>query len=128
MLELYIFSIGIIFTAIGLFELLMPGKAFLAWKKWSGNKFFFLHGLILITAGFPMTFYKGVFSTAIFIIGLTIVLTGPFVLLYPEKIRDMFRVMSVEMPEQRVQRIVLFEGVIRIIVGALLISTKFLPL
>ncbi|HON78720.1 MAG TPA: hypothetical protein PK544_09540 [Spirochaetota bacterium] len=128
MLELYIVSIGIIFTSIGIFELLMPGKAFLAWKKWSRNRFFFLHGLMLITIGFPMTFYKGAFSAAVFVIGLIIVLTGPFVLLYPEKIREMFHVMSTEMPEQSVHRIVLFEGIIRIIVGALFISTKFIHL
>lgn len=126
MLELYIFSIGIVFTSIGVFELLMPGKAFLIWKRWSGNRFFFLHGLLLVTVGFPMTFYKGALSTAVFVIGLVIVLTGPFVLLYPEKIHDMFDVMSREMPEQSIQRIVLSEGIIRIIAGALFISTRFL--
>ncbi|HQO01606.1 MAG TPA: hypothetical protein PLI62_05000 [Spirochaetota bacterium] len=126
MLGLYVFTFGVVASAIGIGELLMPGKAFLLWKKWAGNRFFFLHGLMLISAGFPLTFYKGVFSTAIFAVGLIIVLTGPFILLYPEKVRDMFETMAAEMPDQGIQRIVIFEGVIRTMAGMLFISTKFM--
>ena len=126
MLGLYVFTFGVVASAIGIGELLMPGKAFFLWKKWAGNRFFFLHGLMLIAAGFPLTFYKGVFSTAIFAVGLIIVLTGPFILLYPEKVRDMFETMAAEMPDQGIQRIVIFEGVIRTMAGMLFISTKFM--
>jgi hypothetical protein len=60
------------------------------WKNWVSMRIFPLHGLALIMIGLPLTTYKGYLSSLIFFIGLIIVLTGPFILIYPEKIRNVF--------------------------------------
>jgi len=71
-------------------EFFSPLRAFLMWKEWVSSRYFPVHGLALIFIGLPLTVFKGYLSSIIFFIGLIVVFTGPFILIYPEKIRSVF--------------------------------------
>jgi len=86
----FIITLASIQAALGIAELTAPSMMYGFWRKWVSSRFFFIHGMLLIVAGFPLTVYKGEFSGVLFIIGLVIVLSGPFVLIYPEKIKKSF--------------------------------------
>ena len=117
MLERYIVLVGVVLFFIGIAELVWPEQAFVLWRKWVRKKGFFLHGAILIAGGFPLTIYDGRFSPLIFIAGLIAVLTGPFILIYPDKIRDAFESIDKETGSGSTKKIMVTEALIRITVG-----------
>jgi hypothetical protein len=121
MLAIYVLILGIVFTLMGIIEVIVPLKTFGFWKKWVSGKLFFLHGLLIIAAGFPLTIYKGPLSPVLFIFGLIAVLTGPFVLIYPEKIRQMFMAMAKETRDADMNKIIYVEGFLRISAGIICI-------
>jgi hypothetical protein len=125
-IRLYLLIFGSFITVIGALELIMPRRAFRLWQSWASNKFFFLHGILLIAAGFPLTVYQGPISTIIFFIGIAIVLTGPFVLLYPGKFRQMFQAVSEEFNDKSIKKILYVEGILRIAVGVTCAVTYFI--
>jgi len=81
-------SIQIVIAFLGFF---FPYRTFIMWKKWVLNRYFPLHGMVLIIAGLPLTVYNGYLSRIIFIIGLIVVFSGPFILIYPEKLVGLFK-------------------------------------
>lgn len=123
MISIYILILGIILFCIGCAEMLAPLRAFDFWKGWVSTKFFFLHGALLILAGFPLTVYQGPLSTVLFIFGLLAVLVGPFVLIYPEKFRQMFLAMSEEMKDKDIRKIIFAEGLLRMAAGAVCMAS-----
>jgi uncharacterized protein YjeT (DUF2065 family) len=127
MISLYIFFLGIFLIIMGAVELTMPLRAFGLWKSWVFKKYFFLHGSLLIAGGFPLTIYRGPLSTVIFIFGILAVLIGPFVLIYPDKIRQMFQAMSEDMNEGDIKKTIYIEGSLRIAAGAVCVASYLLP-
>jgi hypothetical protein len=126
MIRIYILVLGAILAAIGAFELYAPMRAFSFWKSWIFKKFFFLHGLLIISAGFPLTIYNGPLSKIIFIVGLIAVFTGPFILLYPEKIRSMFDELTKKMEDEDIRKMMYVEGSLRIAAGIICALTFIL--
>jgi uncharacterized protein YjeT (DUF2065 family) len=125
-LSLYILITGIIITIMGIMEILKPVLAFSLWKRWARHRLFFLHGILLMVGGFPLTIYSGKFSGVIFGIGIMLVLTGPFVLLYPGKFARTFQTASEEMDREGEKKIIYIEAVFRILVGMLFIGSFIL--
>ncbi len=123
MIAVYILILGIILVCIGCAEMIAPLRAFDFWKGWVAKQPFFLHGALLIIAGFPLTVYRGPLSTVLFIFGLFAVLVGPFVLIYPEKFRQMFLAMAEEMKESDLKKIIYAEGLLRMAAGAVCIAS-----
>ena len=125
----YVFTLGIILTGFGIIELIIPLRVFNLWQRWVSHKLFYLNGLLLIIFGFPLTLYKNLFNAfidkSIFGIGVIAVLVGPFILLYPEKIRVIFQKISEEMENRAVRRIIYLDALIRIPVGLLFIYSNF---
>jgi len=121
----YIFALGAGLIILGGIEFILPVRAFQFWKKWSAHRLFFLHGILLIAVGFPLTVYKGAYSTVIFIIGLFFVLSGPFILLYPEKIGSTFQTASDEMGGEIEKKLIYFEAFFRVAAGVLLMASYF---
>jgi hypothetical protein len=121
MLAVYVLILGIVLTLIGVIEVVVPLKTFGFWKKWVSGKLFFLHGLLIIAVGFPLTIYKGPLSPVLFVFGLIAVLTGPFVLIYPEKIRQMFTAMAEETRDADMKKIIYAEGFLRVSAGVICI-------
>jgi hypothetical protein len=126
MIQLYILIAGIVLVIMGTAELIMPLRAFAFWRSWISKKQFFLHGLLLIAAGFPLTIYTGPLSTVIFIMGLLAVLSGPFVLLYSNKIRTLFEALSHDIQESQVKKMICVEGSLRIAAGLICAASFFL--
>ena len=126
MIPLYILILGIFLVFLGAVELTIPLRAFRFWKSWVFKRYFFLHGSVLIAAGFPLTIYQGPLSTLLFIIGIFAVLTGPFVLIYPEKIRHMFQAMSEDMKDSDIKKMIYIEGSLRIAAGAICVVSYIL--
>lgn len=106
---------------MGSVELTLREHAFRFWMRWFGHRLFFLHGAVLIVLGFPLTFYNGKWSTFVFIAGLLMVLTGPFILIYPEKIRTSFDEIAEEAGEESLRGLVVFDAAVRVVAGVLFI-------
>ncbi len=123
MFALYVLILGTVLIAVGGIEVIIPQRAFRFWQKWVSTKLFFLHGLILIAAGFPLTVYNGPLSTVLFVFGLLAVLMGPFILIYPEKIRQMFLAMGKELKDHDITRIIYAEGLLRIAAGIICVTS-----
>lgn len=120
MIKYFIFFFGIIQLIIALVEFALPHKSFLTWKAWVSCRLFPFHGAALIVIGFPLTIYKGYLSSLIFYIGLVVVLTGPVILIYPEKIREAFMYSTETFQAGSLKKIVRFDALIRMAVGAVL--------
>jgi uncharacterized protein YjeT (DUF2065 family) len=125
-IKIYTFSLGIVLVLIGIVDLVVPEAVIGLWERWASKKLFFLHGILLIVAGFPLTIYRGPLSGILFIIGLVPVLTGPFVLIYPDKFRRMFGSMSEEMNSAAIKKMTYIEGALLIGGGAVCIVSFIL--
>ena len=90
MFKYFLIVIGSTQLMLSIIEFVSPLRSFRMWQHWVSNRFFPVHGIALIFIGLPLTVYKGYLSSLIFYIGLLIVFTGPFILIYPEKIRRAF--------------------------------------
>lgn len=117
MIFIYVIALGALFSLMGTIELFLRESSFRFWMRWFEHRLFFLHGIILVLLGFPLTFYNGKWSTFVFIVGLFMVITGPFVIIYPEKIRESFGEISSEMGEETVKKLILFDSAVRLIIG-----------
>jgi hypothetical protein len=126
MLTRYVLALGIALACAGAAEVIMPLRAFGLWRRWSSSRFFFLHGLLLIAAGFPLTLYQGPLSRILFVLGLLASLTGPFVLLYPDKFRMMFASISEEVSDATIRKIVRIEGVLRLAAAVVCVAAFFM--
>lgn len=113
----YVLAIGALFSLMGALELAIRERSYRFWMRWFAHRLFFIHGILLVSLGFPLTFYNGKWSTFVFIVGLFMVITGPFVIIYPEKIRESFEEISSEMGEDVVKKLVLFDSATRLVIG-----------
>ena len=125
MINYFILFFGIIQLIIAFVEITMPYRSFLSWKTWISCRFFPFHGVALIIVGFPLTIYKGYLSSVIFLIGLVVVLTGPVILIYPEKIREAFSFSSETFQEVSLKKIVRFDAVMRMAAGIILVISFY---
>jgi hypothetical protein len=125
MIAIYILVTGIALISLSLFEFIMPQRAFRLWFRYLSGRAFFLHGLILIIGGLPLVMYRGFLSTIIFIIGVMVILMGPFILLYSEKIREMFHSVTLDLDQRGIRNLVYFDATVRCAVGILFIATFF---
>ncbi len=123
---IYVLILGAGLTFLGVLEMLMPSRAFSLWKRWSGSTLFFLHGILLVIGGFPLTVYEGYFSGFVFMVGLFSVLAGPFIIIYPEKFAGTFEAASREMNKEMEIILIRIEAVIRIVTGIVFIITFFM--
>ena len=110
----FILVLACVQSVTGAVELAAPVKAYRYWRGWINNRFFPVHGIILMAGGFPLTIYSGYLSGILFFIGLFIVLTGPFILLYPEKIRKAFDEAEIDLTEGGIRKLIYFDSVMRI--------------
>ncbi len=104
-------------------EALSPLRAFLMWRKWVSDRFFPIHGLVLIVVGLPLTFYKGYMSSLIFYIGLVIVFTGPFIILYPEKIQKVFNNSEIVFTDKDIRVMIYLDAFFRFSVGVIFLTS-----
>lgn len=122
MINIYILCFGIFQFLTGIFELLFPKLYYPIIRTIVDSKYYFLHGIFLITTGLPLTVYSGSFSTVIFIIGLIIVFTGPVVIFYPDKVRDIFKNNEIMYGFDYIKNTVRVEAVLRIMAGIIMVS------
>mgnify|MGYP001769751166 CR=1 FL=1 len=125
MLELYMFFFGMFQLIIGFLELFLPVRLFKLWKMWTLSTYFPVHGIVLIAAGFPLLFYKGHLAAIIFWIGVFMVLTGPFLLIYPEKIREVFKTAENDFTPRDLRIMVYVDSVIRLAAGIIVTLACF---
>lgn len=126
MMNIYILSLGIFLIIVGIIELLMPDRCYILWKKWIDNRYFPVHGILLIAAGLPLTVYNGTLSGIIFVLGIIIVLTGPFILIYPEKTRSAFQSIPDEIGQKNIKNIMRLDALARVSIGILLFTCYFI--
>jgi len=122
--SLYVFILGLVFVISGIVEISMPTRAFDLWKRYVRSKWFFIHGAILMAGGIPLIMYQGSFSTPILIIAMVGIFTGPFILLYPDKVRAMYDSIAEEHGPHGVRNFVYFDAAMRTMIGILFIATQ----
>lgn len=66
-----------------------------------------------------MTIYKGFLSSIIFFIGLFVVFTGPFILIYPEKIQDAFSNSDTRFKEKDIKIMIYIDALFRLSAGSI---------
>jgi hypothetical protein len=127
MISVYILVLGLAAIAVGLFEALQPLRALGLWKQWIAHRYFFLHGGLLIALGLPLTCGDGtLIGKIIFTMGLIMVFTGPFILLYAGRIRRMFMSVTAEMDGPALKRLICIDAAVRISAGAIFTIQYFL--
>ena len=100
-LSLYILVLGAALMIISAVEFMATKKIYRLWKAWIFHPLFPFHGLLLACGGLPLTFFRDTVSGKImFCIGLVVVLTGPFILLFPGRIRTMFTLTEQEFRQE----------------------------
>jgi len=117
MYKYFLIIIGSTQIIMALIEFSSPLRAFLMWRNWVSNRFFPVHGLALIFIGLPLTLFKGYLSSLIFCIGLVIVFTGPFILIYPEKIQKVFIDSGEIFKDKDIKIMIYLDAVFRISTG-----------
>lgn len=127
MLIKYFLILGIIIFLVGLTEIILPKKMISIWNRWINSKFFYLHGLVLIIFGIPLTIKQpGILGTLIFIIGIFIIISGPLILLYSDKFKESFYEMINEFSTSDITRLVRVDGTTRIAFGLILLLKFFI--
>ena len=128
MLMYYILIFGCVAFSIGLLEIIIPKVMMSLWIRWTSSKLYFIHGIILIIAGFPLTQIpsSNPLSIPLFIIGLIIVFTGPFILIYPEKVKKLFLEGLDELGHEGSRLALIIDALFQIIVGIVCAVAFFL--
>lgn len=109
----FLILIGSIQAIMAFAGFFFPLRIFLMWKKWVQNRFFPLHGIALIFVGLPLTVYNGYLARVIFIIGLIVVFTGPFILIYPEKFIKIFENSDELFNDRDIKAIIFLDAALR---------------
>jgi hypothetical protein len=119
----YVLSIGAFLIVLSAAEFFAAEKVFALWKSWIFHKLFPLHGFLLVCGGLPLTFFRDTVSGKImFCIGLIVVITGPFILLFPERVRHLFSLTEQDLEdESEAVGLVYFDAVIKGAAGAFFI-------
>lgn len=121
MLKLYMILFGLFQVLAAFSEFITPVRMFRFWKIWVLSKYFPAHGIFLIAGGFPLLLFKGSLEGIIFWIGVFMVLTGPFLLIYPEKLRDVFKTAENDFTPRDLRLIVHTDAFIRLAAGIIVI-------
>ncbi len=119
MYKYFLIIIGTIQIIMALLESFFPLKAFSMWERWVSFRFFPLHGIALMFIGMPLTMYKGYLSSVIFYIGLLVVFSGPFILVYPEKIRKIFTSSGDIFKDKDIKIMIYADALFRLSVGVI---------
>ena len=97
----YVLALGTGLVIISAIEFSAADKVFRLWKSWIFHPLFPVHGLLLACGGLPLTFFRDTVSGKImFCVGLVVVLTGPFIMLFPGRIRTMFTLTEQEFRQE----------------------------
>jgi len=122
MFEIYLILLGAALAVVGTTELIIPERALQQWKAWIRHRLFFIHGGLLIVLGLPLACLKpALLPTAVFIIGLAFVFTGPFILFYGDQLRKVFLSTVDDLDPLSVKGLMLADGLVRIAAGVILI-------
>jgi len=117
MYKYFLILLGTTQSIIAVAEFISPLRSFLIWRMWILNRFFPIHGVALIFIGLPLTLYNGYLSGVIFFIGLVVVFTGPFILIYPEKIRKALNNSGDTFKDNEIKIIIFLDAFLRICTG-----------
>ncbi len=128
MVMVFILIVGIYVITIGLLELVIPARMLQLWIKISSSRLYYLYGILLIIAGFPLTQVpsSNPLSTPLFIVGLIVVFSGPFILIYPEKIKNIFFQGLEELGQKGSRFALIIDAIARIVTGILCIAAYLL--
>jgi hypothetical protein len=118
-LSLYVFFLGIILILFSLTEMIIPEKIYALQKRWIQHPLFPVHGFMLMLGAFPLVLFRESLSGKIMMgIGLVIVFTGPFILLFPDKMRSLFMHTDKEIENNR-RKLLFIDATVRLLCGIL---------
>jgi uncharacterized membrane protein len=116
----YVIALGIFLIIFGVVECFIPKKIFSAWKWWINHRLFPLYGLLLMIGGLPLTFFRDGISGKIMMgIGIFVVFTGPFIILFPKRMSELYSTTEEDLEEGEQNGLIYFDALTRIVSGAL---------
>jgi hypothetical protein len=125
-LSYYILSLGIALIILCVVQILIPEKIYSIWTKWISHRFFRIHGALIIIGGLPLTLFReGVSGKLMFCIEFFVVFMGPFILLFPNKLRDLYIHTEAEIEEKDKNGITYFDAITRGVSGTIFIYAIF---
>jgi hypothetical protein len=118
-LSMYVFFLGICLILFSLIEMIFPEKLYSLQKRWIQHFLFPIHGLILMIGGFPLLIFRASLSGKIMMgLGLVVVFTGPFILIFPDKMRAIFMHTDKEIESNR-RTLLYIDSIVRLLCGIL---------
>jgi len=125
-LSYYILSLGIALIILCIVQILIPERIYSIWTKWISHRFFRIHGAIIIIGGLPLTLFReGIAGKLMFCIGIFVVFMGPFILLFPNRLRDLYIRTEAEIEEEDKKGIIYFDAITRGVSGSIFIYAIF---
>jgi hypothetical protein len=121
-LSYYILSLGIALIALCIVEIIIPKRIYSIWRKWITHRFFRIHGAVIMFGGLPLTLFReGLAGMIMFGIGIFVVFMGPFILLFPNNVRDLYINTESDIEEEDRKGIIYFDALTRGVAGAIFI-------
>jgi len=125
-LSYYVLFLGIALIVLCIIQLLIPKRVYTLWKKWISHRFFRIHGAVIILGGLPLTVFRdGIAGKIMFCIGIFVVFMGPFILFFPNKMRDLYIRTESDLEEGDKKGIIYFDAITRGISGAIFVYTIY---
>lgn len=125
--SIYILVLSAFLIILSIIDFFLPDTVFALWTKWSNHRYFRFHGLLLILGGLPLTqFRENISGYLMFAIGAGVVLSGPFILLFPEKFSNILDTTSETMTADDRKYLMYADGIVRLISALIFIYAIFL--
>ena len=113
-------------TVISISGFIAPLQSYRLWTMLTANRGFRLYGLLHIILGFPLLHYTGTIAgNILFGLGLIVVFTGPFVLLFPESFRQVFAETEQSLSDAEKKSMIIIDSVVRIGAAGLITFVSF---
>jgi hypothetical protein len=119
--SIYLFTLGAVLFFQALLEFFFPEKMYGLQRSWIFCRWYPLHGIILSAGALPLTFFRDTAAgKAMMAAGIVVVLTGPFIFFYTEKVREIFKETEEEIGANR-KKLMYLDAVVRAALAILMI-------
>lgn len=120
--SIYVLVLGIALVLFSIIECVIPRIIMTVWEKWINSPLFFLHGFLLAVGGLPLTFFRDSISGKIMMaVGIFVILTGAFIIIYPDRIRKYFLLTESEVEDEDRKGLAYIDAVVHAFSGILFI-------
>lgn len=124
---LYLTILMVVLCVYGLVEVIFPAQCITLWHAFVQTRFLPLYGVLLMIGGFPLTqYHQTIPGKILFVFGIVVVFTGPFILLFPGHFRSLFDRVTDESSVSELKRMAYSDAVMRFVAAGLIFAVRYL--